>query len=155
MKVEVKEIQPIRVAFVRHVGPYNQCGTAWEKLCAWAGPKGYFQPGVQFIGLTYDDPEVTEPDKIRYDACITVDESCRPEGDIGVQCIEGGLYAMTTHHGSYSKMNHTYAALCGRWIPQQGYEIRSLPGFEVYLNDPNSTPEAELLTDIHVPIERK
>lgn len=155
MNVEVKEIEPIRVAYARHVGPYHECGKAWEKICLWAGPKGYFQPGAQFIGLCYDDPDVTPPEKIRYDACITVDEACRPDGQIGVQTIEGGLYAMATHHGSYSRLNDTYAALCGRWIPQEGYEIRSLPSFEIYLNDPNSTPEDELLTDVYVPIEKK
>ena len=155
MKVEILEIQSIKVAFVRHVGPYDQCGRAWEKLCTWAGPNGYLRPGVKFIGLCYDDPDVTPPDKIRYDACLTVDESCKPDGEIGIQIIEGGLYAMATHEGSYNKLSETYAQLCGQWVPQNGYEIRSLPSFEVYLNDPNSTPEAELLTDVHVPIERK
>ena len=154
MKVEIKDVQPMRVAFVRHVGPYPECGKAWETLCAWAGPNGYFQPGVQFIGLCYDDPDVTPSDKIRYDACITV-EKFRPEGEIGAQIIEGGLYAMTTHHGSYMKLSDTYAALCGGWIIENGYEIRSLPSFEVYLNDPNETPEEELLTDVYVPIEKK
>jgi AraC family transcriptional regulator len=155
VKAEIVELQPVKVAFVRHVGPYDQCGKAWEKLCTWAGPKGYFQPGVRFIGLCYDDPDVTPPDKIRYDACITVDDSCKPDGQIGIQTIAGGLYARTIHEGSYKKLSQTYAALCGRWIPQNGCEIRSLPGFEVYLNDPNSTPENELLTDVHVPVERK
>lgn len=155
MQVEVKELPPIRVAFARHVGPYHECGKAWEALCLWAGPNGWFQPGVQFIGLCCDDPDVTPPDKIRYDACLTVDESCKPEGEIGVQTIEGGLYAVTTHHGSYTKLSDTYAALCGQWIPQRGYEIRSAPSLEIYLNDPNDTPEDELLTDVHVPLERR
>ena len=155
MKAQIVEIQPINVAFVRHVGPYKECGKAWEKLCAWAGPKGYLQPGVQFIGLCYDDPEVTPPDKIRYDACLTVGDDCKPDGPVGIQAIEGGLYVRTTHEGSYNKLYETYADLCGRWIAQNNLEIRSLPSFEVYLNDPNSTPEAELLTDIHVPVERK
>ncbi len=29
--------------------------------------------GVLVIGLCYDDPEVTPPEKIRYEACVTVD----------------------------------------------------------------------------------
>ncbi|MBN2314523.1 MAG: AraC family transcriptional regulator, partial [Sedimentisphaerales bacterium] len=30
MKVEIKNIEKMRVAFVRHVGPYDQVGKAWD-----------------------------------------------------------------------------------------------------------------------------
>jgi len=139
---------------VRHIGPYHECGKAWETLCMWAGPNGLFQPGIEFIGLCYDDPDITPAEKIRYDACITIDGDWHPEGKIGVQTIAGGLYAMTTHHGSYNKLSETYAMLCGQWAPANGYEIRSLPSLEIYLNSPEETPEEELLTDVHVPIEK-
>lgn len=154
MKIEVVNVPARRVAFVRHTGPYDQCGAVWEKLCLWAGPRGLLQPGVEFLGLCYDDPDVTEPEKIRYDACITVSEGLAAEGEIGVQTLEAGLYARTTHHGSYQRLAQTYAELCGRWAPENGYELRPIPGFEVYLNSPDETPENELLTDIYVPIEK-
>ncbi len=155
MDVQVKMIPQRHVAFIRHIGPYAQCGTAWEKLCTWAGPNGLLQPGCEFIGLCYDDPDVTESENIRYDACITVDQEIEPDGPIGFQTIDPGVYAMTTHHGSYQKLSETYAALCGQWAPQNGYELRSLPSLEIYLNSPEDTPEDELLTDVHVPIEKQ
>ena len=155
MDVQIKEIPSRKVVFVRHVGPYPECGKAWEKLCTWAGPRGLLQPGTEFLGLCYDDPDVTDPDKIRYDACITTDADVQAEGEIGTQTIEAGQYAMTTHHGSYMKLSETYAELCGQWAPQNGYEIRSQPSMEVYLNSPEDTPEDELLTDVHVPIEKR
>jgi AraC family transcriptional regulator len=154
MDVQVKQVEPQKVAFVRHIGPYAECAAAWNKLCAWAGPKGLFQPGVQFIGLCYDDPDITPAEKIRYDACLTIDQDIKPEGEIGVQTIEGGLYAMATLHGPYTGLSDLYAQICGQWIPAGGYEIRSLPSFEVYLNSPEETPEEELLTDVYVPIEK-
>ncbi len=155
MDVQIKEVPARKVVFVRHTGPYPECGKAWEKLCDWAGPRGLFQPGTEFIGLSYDDPEVTPPDKIRYDACLTTEADVQPEGEIGVQTIEAGLYAVTTHHGSYMKLCETYAALCGQWAPASGYEICSAPSMEIYLNSPEDTPEDELLTDIYVPIEKR
>lgn len=154
MDVQIKEIPPRRVIFVRHIGPYNECGKAWEKLCLWAGPQGLLQPGVEFIGLCHDDPDITPTEKIRYDACITVDCDIKTEGEIGIQTVGRGLYAMATHYGSYTKLGETYAKLCGQWAPQNGYEIRSLPSLEMYLNSPEETPEEELLTDVHIPIEK-
>lgn len=153
MKVEIKKIKPMRVAFMRHVGPYAECGKTWERFLAWAGAGGLLQPGAMILGLCHDDPEVTSPDKIRYDACLTVDEDFRPEGEVGVQEIAGGTYAVTTHFGPYDKLGETYAALCGQWAPQSGREMRSEPCFEVHLNAPENTDPEDLLTDIYLPLE--
>lgn len=155
MDVQVKELQAKKVAFVRHVGPYQDCAKAWGQLCNWAGPKGLLQPDTQFIGLCHDDPDVTDPDKIRYDACITVNDEIKPDGPVGVQTINPGLYAVTTHHGSYMKLSETYASLCGQWAPANSYEMRNEPSLEIYLNSPENTPEDELLTEIYTPVEKQ
>ncbi len=155
MKASIKRVEPIRVAFARHVGPYKECKNAWEKICGWAGPKGLLRPGVQFIGICHDDPEVTPAEKIRYDACITIDKNFLGDGEIGVQIISGGDYAVATHKGSYDNLIETYAVLCGQWIPAQGRQMRSEPSFEVYLNSPDETAPKDLLTDVYVPLESK
>ncbi|MHC4090962.1 MAG: helix-turn-helix domain-containing protein, partial [Planctomycetota bacterium] len=36
MDVRIETREPIRVAFMRHVGPYDQVRATWGKLCAWA-----------------------------------------------------------------------------------------------------------------------
>ena len=104
------------------------------------------------VGVSYDDPEITPAEKIRYDACVSVDEGFEPEGRIGVQVLEGGEYAVAMHVGPYEKLADTYAALCGRCVPLLGREIRSAPALEFYLNDPESTEPEELLTEVHVPL---
>ncbi|MCP4250123.1 MAG: AraC family transcriptional regulator [bacterium] len=152
MDVEIKKLDAKRVAFIRHVGPYNEVGATWQKLCAWAGPKGLLGPQSAFVGLCHDDPDVTPPDKIRYDACVAVGEGVTPEGEVGVQEIAGGDYAMTVHHGPYEKLGQTYAGMCGQWLPGSGREMRSAPSFELYLNSPMNTAREDLLTEVHVPL---
>jgi AraC family transcriptional regulator len=127
--------------------------TAWDRLCAGLGAQGLLGGGTKFIGVCHDDPEVTPPEKIRYDACVTVDENFKPQGDIAVQTLSGGDYAVTTHIGPYDKLGQTYAKLYGQWIVQSGRELWSEPCLEFYLNDPESTDPEDLLTDIHVPLE--
>ena len=73
-----RTVPAIRVAFMRHVGPYCEAGAAWERLQAWAGPRGLFGPRTLVLGVCHDDPEVTPADKVRYDACVTVDERSSP-----------------------------------------------------------------------------
>ena len=104
------------------------------------------------MGICHDDPEATAPEEIRYDACVAVDSSFEPEGEIQVQVIAGGEYAVTTHVGPYDQLEETYAALCGQWLPQSGRELRSCPCFEIYLNDPEGTEPEELITDVHLPL---
>ena len=139
MEVKIEYKEPTRVAFMRHVGPYNEVGATWDKFLPVLGKEGLLGGDALFIGICHDDPEVTPQDKIRYDACVTVDESFVPEGEIGVQVIPGGEYAVTTHFGPYQKLGETYTKLLGQWLPRSGRELRSVPCFEVYLNDPQST----------------
>lgn len=153
MDVVIKKQPTIRVAFMRHIGPYAGCCAAWEKLCGWAAPRGLFGPDTRFLGVSYDDPDVTPPDKIRYDACFTVGNDFRPEGDIGVQDVSGGEYACVVHKGPFEGLQQTYHRLCGEWIPAHDRELRSSPSYEIYLNDPNVTPPEELLIEVCVPLE--
>jgi AraC family transcriptional regulator len=151
--VHVTRIEPMRVAFVRHVGPYAEVGATWDKLMAWAGAKGLLGPKMTTLGLLHDDPDVTPPDKVRYDACLVIDDSVEPEGELGVQTIRGGEYAVTTHRGPYEQLSDAYARLCGEWLPTGGRELRSAPGFEIYRNSPQTAVPEDLLTDIHLPLQ--
>ena len=155
MDVKIVKENNVRVAFVRHTGPYDQCGAAWGKLCSHLGAAGLLGGSPRFIGLSYDDPEVTPADKIRYDACVEVDDSFQPEGEIGVQVLPGGDFARTTHFGPYENLKHTYAALLGQWLPEAGRKFKIEPTREVYLNDPESTDPQDLVTDIFLPLEDK
>ncbi|MBN1795865.1 MAG: AraC family transcriptional regulator [Sedimentisphaerales bacterium] len=155
MDVKIKKLKPRKVVFVRHTGPYDQCGPAWKKLCSWAGPKRLFGFSTKFLGLCYDDPDVTEPEKIRYDACITVTKDVEPEGEIGVQEIPQGEYAITLHKGPLEKLSETYSRLCGQWLPQSGREAKNFPSVEIYLKHPDKTKPEKMKVEIQLLLEEK
>ncbi|HXP60420.1 MAG TPA: AraC family transcriptional regulator [Dongiaceae bacterium] len=152
MEVKIVRRAPLRVAFMRHIGPYSAVGKTWDRFLPVLGKEGLLGGDTQFIGICHDDPEVTPPGRVRYDACVSVDESFSPTGEIGVQVIAGGEYAMTTHVGPYRKLGQTYACLLGQWLPRSGRQLSSRPCFEVYLNDPQGTEPKDLLTDIYAPL---
>lgn len=152
MKVEIKDVDSLDVIYVTHVGPYDQCGKAWDMLCQWAAPKGLLQPGAQFLGLSYDDPQVTPPEKLRYEACLEIQEPIICTDPIKTKKIPPGQYAMTTHFGPYDGLAKTYAQLCGQWVPQNGYEIDNRPCLEIYQNSPEDTEPEDLITDIYIPL---
>jgi AraC family transcriptional regulator len=153
MEASIKRLEAKKVAFLRHVGPYQEVGPTWGRLCAWAGPRGLLGPDTAIFGLCHDDPEVTPPEKIRYDACIAIKGDLEVDGDIAVQEVSGGDYAVAVHKGPYEGLANFYARFCGEWIPAQCREIRAAPSIEQYLNDPDRTPPEELLVEVHVPLE--
>lgn len=150
--VKIKQIDTMRVAFVRHTGAYNEVGVAWDTLCNWAGPKGLLG-NEPFVAVSYDDPGITPEEKLRYDACIVVDETVKPEGEVGVQDIGGGKYAVYRHEGPYHKLSESYALLCGEWLLNQEIKLVDSPAIEFYLNSPMDTAPEDLLTDICIPIK--
>lgn len=152
MDVRLEKVSPMRVAFIRHVGPYQEVGQTWQRLCSWAGPRGLFGPNTMMLGISHDDPDVTPPDKLRYDACIVVGDHIAAEGDVGVQTIAGGQYAVATHRGPYERLGETYAAFLGRWMPANNHVPMQSPPFEVYRNSPMNTPPDGLITDIYAQI---
>ena len=116
LPVEMKELPPIRIVFLRHLGPYSQVGATWGKLMSWAGMRGLLGPGTRLLGIVHDDPDVTPADKVRYDAAVAVNRPVEPEGEVGVTEIPGGKYAVFTHRGSYETLGKTYQRFFGGWL---------------------------------------
>jgi len=154
MPVRIETLDPMHLAFARGTGPYGEAaGNAWGTLCAWAGPRGLLGPQTRMIGICHDDPQVSPAAKVRYDAAIPVPVTCRAEGPIGIVDLAGGRHAVFTHQGPYDHLADSWNQLVTQWMPQHGHRLGTTPSFEVYLNDPASTPAEALLTDICVPLE--
>jgi len=154
MNVRIENLPELDILKVRQTGPYMESSTrAWSILCAWAGPKGLLGPKTWVIGIPYDDPNVTAPEDIRYDAAITAPAGTAFEAPVEAATLPGGEYAVITHQGPYERLEETYAQIMGRWMATSGRDIRETPWFEVYRNDPASTPPELLITDIHIPLK--
>jgi AraC family transcriptional regulator len=153
MDVEIKQMPEQRVGTVRHIGPYNQISEAFGRLGAIAGPAGLFaRPGVAMIALYHDDPESTPADRLRSDAALAVPGDTTLPADLVEQRLPAGRYASTMHVGAYEQLGDTWARFLGEWLPSSGKRMADGPSYELYLNDPTTTPKDQLRTEIYVPI---
>lgn len=71
--------------------------------------------------------------------------------DVEIVEIPAGVTASVMHQGSYDDMGESYATVAA-WIHERGHRIVG-PHREVYLNSPADADEADLLTEIHFPID--
>ncbi len=153
LQPKIKELKPKKVIYAQMLGNYSEsAGKAWNTVCEFAKKNRLFGFKNEFIGISHDDPKITEPNKLRYDACIVISKEVKPEGEIGVQDIEGGRYAIFTHKGPYENFTKSYDYIFGKWLPESGFELRDVKSFEKYLNTPGNTKPEKLVTEIYVPV---
>ncbi len=150
--VEITTIEPQRIAYIRHTGPYNQLPVTWKTLVGWALQRGLFGPPARFLGVAHDDPEIMAPHQMHYDAAITVSREIHPEEPIGITELAGGEYVTMTHKGPYELLGRSFQRLFGGWLPTSGRELRDAPAFDTYINSPHDTRPDELVTVIHIPL---
>lgn len=152
-KVEVKELPELLVAYVRHIGPFGQIPQAFDRLMRWAGPRGLVRfPDTKILAVYHDSPDITETDKLRSDACITVTEGTRVEGEVGLLRIPGGKFAVGHFEIAPDRFGDAWNALMGEWLPSSGWQPDDRMCYEVYLNEPRQHPQGKFIVDICEPV---
>jgi AraC family transcriptional regulator len=155
-RVTVQKLNPIPVAFIRHLGPYvNVDTTLYDRLIRWADSRGLYTAENLLIGVGHDDPGITAADKVRFDVCISVPESFAAEGQIGYQELPGGHYATASYTGPFGPtMEEAYSDLFHRIRQLPNVEFIGLPVLEIY-HATRITQEYRLNhVDIYVPVKR-
>ena len=130
--LKIESIEPIDVYSLRHVGDYLKCDTVWNQLIEFAWKNNLKTEKTKFYGISYDDPDVVETTKLRYDACITNIKNVAVSNGVESKKIEGGKYAIFMHKGSYEKLIDTYTSIYGLWIQKNNMELRDIPPVEQY-----------------------
>ena len=155
LDVTIRTIEPMRIAAIRHVGPYGDIGSAFERIVAWSASKGLLGPDTKVVGIYHDDPRETPADELRSDAGVRVPDSVPddPEAAVAIVEVPAGEYAVGTLKGSYEQLPAAYDWFIGQWLPTSGREADDRPCVDVYLNSPTNTAPDALLTEIHLPLK--
>ncbi|HAS88331.1 MAG TPA: transcription activator effector-binding protein [Desulfovibrio sp.] len=153
MDVKIWTLDPAKMAYVEHVGPYEEIGKAWEKLCSWAGPASLFSPATKFYGVYRDDPGQVPPEELRSEACVTIENEIDAPAEIKFKDFPGGKFAVTTHLGPYENLKETWTEFYEQWLPQSGETHAEAPCYEQYMNDPKSTKPEHLVTILLMPLK--
>jgi AraC family transcriptional regulator len=132
MKVTIVDRKPTTIAYLRHVGPYGKAvSDFWMNTAApWMETNGLF--GKPRYGISHDDPDVTAPDKLRYDAAVEVADDFTGTGSYQKTVLPGGKYAVGKFKGNDRDVAEAWAWLIRDWLPDSGMQLDSRPFFEHY-----------------------
>ncbi len=152
-KVDIQTAPERRLAAMQHRGAYNGIGEVFRNLSATATAENIW-PRVQgMIGVHYDDPNVVDEAKLRSHAGLLIADSQSVPGCLEEIVLNGSECAVLHYKGPYTAIKVAYDYLYGDWLPKSSREPADAPPYELYLNSPTDTAEADLLTEIYLPLE--
>jgi effector-binding domain-containing protein len=154
--VERVEVQPVTVAFIPATSARD------EQAFAAAIGGAYGQVGLFMTknGIKQASAPITICNKLdesgyQFDAAIPVDRAPDKEvaADFPVQVKQtyGGKALKVVHKGAYHGLEATYNQLLA-WTAAHGYESAGSP-WDEYVSDPGNTTEADLVTNIYMPVK--
>jgi len=156
MEVTVKKTEPRTVAYKGVKGSFKQVPGTIGEIVNWIMQRGLSMSGPP-VGVYFNDPgQVAEEEllwEIQWPLDGDVDLREPDEQGVGVKLVESYEAASTVHRGPYENVGPVYGALV-QWIMENGYDIAGAPE-EAYLNDPNTVPQEEILTEVRFPVRKK
>ena len=150
MDVRIEQLNPIRVARMRHVGPYTDVGPCFQRLFRWASAIGV--PTGRVLTLSWDDPETVATERLRCDACVELRTDQEPPPGIVLGPVGGGRHAVHRFVGPYQGIAKAYSRLCNEWLPGSGESLAEGPRMEIYRKTRADTRPDRRVTDLCVPL---
>lgn len=89
---------------------------------------------VTVLGIGYDDPDFTQPEKCRYDACISLRKPYILNNDIlNSKKLHSGLYAAYLFEGRAEDFATAWDFIIKTWMSDDSYRPDNKPHFEEYI----------------------
>ena len=149
--VECKQMPAFHVAYIRRIGPYGpEIGAVFERIERWVDSRNLLNEDATILGISWDNPHITPPEKCRYDACVVVPETVKPDGEVGMQDIPAGRFACYRFTGN--AFQEEWDWLIGTWLPQSGYQPASDLCYELYHKEPQQK-DGQLIFDVSLCME--
>ena len=153
MNVKIVQREPVKIAYLRHVGSYGRpLLDFWQKtVYPWLRANDLL--GQPRYGVGLDVPTVTNAAQCRYDAGVEVRGKLAEPGESKTETIPGGRYAMTPFRGTVDQVAGTFDAMLRDWLPKSGMRLDVRPFFEYYPPDANFDPKTGIFNcEIAIPV---
>jgi AraC family transcriptional regulator len=151
-RVVLRDLPARTVAYLRVLDPYREgvAKAACERLLDWAIARGLADG--QWLGYMWEEPEIVELAKCRYDVAVVVDHGFAPEGEIGRFRFPPMRVAEVVIRGDISLETRAIDWLYKSWLPTSGYVPADQPAFEAWIGRPFAHGDAYFELACQLPV---
>jgi effector-binding domain-containing protein len=152
MEIIEKKVGKRQAAYILYTGSYEEIPVLMGEVVGFLMAKGLQMMGPPF-GIYFNSPEEVSEYELVYEIGIPYLGETEESGRVKLKTTPSQLVLSTVYRGPYSECGIALGAIA-KHAYQNGYEIIG-PPMEIYLSDPNETPENQLITEICFPIVKK
>lgn len=126
MELSICQLSPVRVAYMRHIGPYGHPGIpqAWGRFMQWCDSRGLMKPRRDTFGVSLDNPFITPAERLRYDLCVSVPEDFQlqstTDAEVSLRELGGGRFARVWFHGTGLEVGPAFIRMFKVTLPERG-----------------------------------
>lgn len=146
---DIVEQEELNLVYIRIFGKYGDTELypkTWKKLGDYLKVKNMQVKNTRWVGISFDDPDITLHEKCRFYACATVEEQVEPQGNFGSLSIKKGKYAVYEESENIESLQNLYDNIY-RDFP---FTLRDSVSFEEYIYD---KAKERIITKIFIPIQ--
>lgn len=149
----IKILPDLHLAYIRHTGSYHKVATSFQRLMLWAVTHLVLKLKPTTLGIVHDNPDLTDEENIRFDACTLLNKPIHPKGEIGYKKIQSGRFAFFRYKGPYENFYTVYDYIYNVCLFEKGWELADKPALEWYIKSPPFYKPVNYVTDFCVPIK--
>jgi AraC family transcriptional regulator len=150
--VTMRSLPPRWVAYIRVHRPYEGTGVvdAVHRLVAWAEARDCVDG--QWLGYTWDDPDIVPMEKCRYDVGVEIAERIAADGEVGCSRFPAMKVAELSIAGAIDVEQRALDWLFGTWLPGSGLAPDEQPCFEAWNGRPFAHGFEHFELRLHLPV---
>lgn len=157
--IRVRQIESMQCLTRRYIGSYSDVPSFWRSFLEALPGMLTSQPGAFYIAFVFDDPKITEPNRIRYDCGLILQnvhawelQTLLATGFASLK-TRPGLYACLLQAGPYNPVGRSYSAILDHWLPsQRRYTMADDPALEIHTNPRSLAGDQPVEFEILMPL---
>lgn len=149
MEIVEKKLGKRKVAYISYKGSFEEIPVLMGEVVGFIMAKGLQMMGPPF-GVFFNSPQEVAEEELKYEIGMPFAGESAEEGRVKIKTEADQLVLSTVFKGPYSECGTAIGALA-QYAYKNGYEIIG-PLREIYISDPNETPENEIITEECFPV---
>lgn len=155
---DIETLPEFEMLYLQYRGDYedtNGLNSTWKQFLNYVQNQNLLNEKSILLTEILDDNEISDNINCRCNVGLVLENPLEfePETLFNTKLIPKQKYAKFIHKGPYEHSNDTYDTIYARWLIDVKFEFADLPSLEFYLNDETNTPQADLITEIYIPIQ--